>query len=54
MKDVRLTITIECHSIHEFTADEVDHVVNGFKQLFSGATKEGYSKVVDVKMEPLV
>ena len=54
MKDIRLTIVIELHFKQDPTADVIDLAIEGFKHLLSGTTKAGYSKVVDVKMEPLV
>ena len=52
-KDLRLTLIVEWHFKNPLPKSDVERVIEGIKQIFTGSTEEGYAKVTDVKVEPI-
>lgn len=53
MKDVRITIVIEGHYKEEVSEKDLEILKAGFASLLTGASAEGYSKVVRVEAEEI-
>ncbi len=53
LKDILVTLLIEMHGKMDITDESIELMKDAMKMIFSGAIVEGYSKVRDVKVEPL-